>query len=180
MDSFGFNDRFDYPGSSRPNWELLNLQSIAAGGKLLQRRAEAEARVANAVRAVVRQRNIATALRRRNMNASDAEARLAQLERKLSDFEQQLASIMQVVAHTSPQRLGSGWLRSAAFCLKQVSEAAIPLAQQICFGIAATDERDAGLCGFFEHSSPPSVAQPHGRQAGLKCAGTSSGACLAV
>ena len=67
---------------------------IAIGVKYLQRRAEAEARVANAVRAVVRQRNIATALRRRNMNASDAEARLAQLERKLSDFEQQLASII--------------------------------------------------------------------------------------
>ena len=67
---------------------------IAIGVKYLQRRAEAEARVANAVRAVVRQRNIATALRRRNMNASDAEARIAQLERKLSDFEQQLASII--------------------------------------------------------------------------------------
>ena len=67
---------------------------IAIGVKYLQRRAEAEARVANAVRAVVRQRNIATALRRRNTNASDAEARLAQLERKLSDFEQQLASII--------------------------------------------------------------------------------------
>ena len=85
----------DYPGSSCSIWELLNLQDgMAPGGKHLQRRAEAEARVANAVRAVVRQRNIATALRRRNMNASDAEARLAQLERKLSDFEQQLASII--------------------------------------------------------------------------------------
>ena len=68
------------PGDDPPAWFVV--------------RAEAEARVANAVRAVVRQRNIATALRRRNTNASDAEARLAQLERKLSDFEQQLASII--------------------------------------------------------------------------------------
>ena len=85
---------FRYPDRSRPIWELLKLQDrFAPSGKYLQR-AEAEARVANAVRAVVRQRNIATALRRRNMNARDAEERLAQLERKLSDFEQQLASII--------------------------------------------------------------------------------------
>lgn len=66
---------------------------IAIGGKYLQRRAEVEARVGNAVRAVARQRNIATALRRRNMNASDAEARLAQLELKRI-LKQQLASII--------------------------------------------------------------------------------------
>jgi hypothetical protein len=57
-------------------------------------RAEAEARVANAVRAVERQRKVAATMRRRNLNANDAEARLAQLEQKLLEFEEQLAAVL--------------------------------------------------------------------------------------
>ena len=59
-----------------------------------KRRAEAEARVANAAHVVVRQRKIAATMRRRNLNARDAEARLAQLERILSDFEDRLVAII--------------------------------------------------------------------------------------
>jgi hypothetical protein len=57
-------------------------------------RAEAEARVANAVRAVERQRKVAAPMRRRNLNANDAEARLAQLEQKLLEFKKQLAAVL--------------------------------------------------------------------------------------
>jgi hypothetical protein len=65
-----------------------------ATGKNLTRRADAETRVANAVQAVVRQRKIAATFRRRGLNASDAEARLTQLEQKLSEFERELASML--------------------------------------------------------------------------------------
>jgi hypothetical protein len=57
-------------------------------------RAEAEARVANAVRAVERQRKVVATLLKRNLNARDAEARLGQLERRLSEYEDQLAAII--------------------------------------------------------------------------------------
>ena len=57
-------------------------------------RAEAEARVATAVRAVERQRKVAATMRRRNLNANDAEARLAHLEQKLLEFEEQLAAVL--------------------------------------------------------------------------------------
>jgi hypothetical protein len=65
-----------------------------ADDTLAERRAEAEAQVANAARAVARQRKIAATMRRRNLNARDAEAGLAILERRLSEFEQQLAAII--------------------------------------------------------------------------------------
>jgi hypothetical protein len=75
--------------------------------KKLSRRAEAETLVANAVQAVVRQRKIAATLRRRGLNASDAEERLAQLERKLSEFERELASIFRNSGAQTPESAGS-------------------------------------------------------------------------
>ena len=59
-----------------------------------ERRAEAEAHVANAAQAVARQRKIAATMRRRKLNASDADARLAQLERRLPGLEEKLAAII--------------------------------------------------------------------------------------
>lgn len=62
--------------------------------KYILRRAQAEARVMNALRAVDRQSKIVATLRRRGLNSSDAEVRLAQLNQKLSQFQEQLASII--------------------------------------------------------------------------------------
>ena len=45
-------------------------------------------------RAVERQRKVAATMRRRNLNPNDAEARLAQLEQKLLEFEEQLATVL--------------------------------------------------------------------------------------
>jgi hypothetical protein len=64
-------------------------------GNYPSQRAEAETLVANAVRAVARQRKVAATFRRRGLNANDAEARLAQLENKLSDYEAALAAIIE-------------------------------------------------------------------------------------
>lgn len=59
-----------------------------------RRRAEAEVNVANAARAVARQRKVAATMHRRKLNARDAEARVAQLERRLSEREEQLAAVI--------------------------------------------------------------------------------------
>jgi hypothetical protein len=72
----------------------MTSRKRTADGALAEQRAEAEAQVANAVRAVTRQRKIAATMRRRNLNASDADARLVQLERRVLKFEEQLAAII--------------------------------------------------------------------------------------
>jgi hypothetical protein len=82
----------------RKSWNYSERGGMSArktpGDDTPKERAEAEARVANAAMAVARQRKIAATLRRRRLNARDADARLAQLEQKLLEFEEQLAAVL--------------------------------------------------------------------------------------
>jgi hypothetical protein len=50
---------------------------------------------------VARQRKIAATMRRRNLNASDVEARVAQLKQKLLEFEEQLAALLRGQANNN-------------------------------------------------------------------------------
>ena len=84
-EAFEEEQRTDMPAEQDPGAEIPDH---------LRRRAEAETRVANAARAVVRQRKIVATLQRRNFNSRDAESRLAQLEQNPFQFEQQVASII--------------------------------------------------------------------------------------
>jgi hypothetical protein len=62
-------------------------------GRRLESKIEAERNVAEARRKVERQSKLVATYERRHLNSRDARALLAQLERKLVEFEKALAKI---------------------------------------------------------------------------------------